>query len=393
MASIRSSTRRDGTIAHRVFFRLGDRNSPQTSLTFDDIAPAEVFRDAVNKLGATRALELHRIERTPRVYQAPAELTVTGWLNRHIDHLTGVEKGTVDQYRAYIRNDIDPVIGSIGLTKLTEEDVALWVQALEESGAKPKTIANKHGFLSGALSAAVPKLIGANPAAGRRLPQGDGDDHEMVFLTHDEFAVLLEAVTEPWRPMIEFLVSSGCRLGEATALKPSDVNLKESTVRIARAWKRSNSGYEIGTTKTKRSKRTINVPAEVLAKLDLTGDWLFTTSGRGRRGDNRSVRPINLRRNVWYPAIEKAGLDPAPRIHDLRHTCASWLIQAGHPLAVVSRHMGHESIQVTVDVYGHIDKTSSQALANTMGNILRPKEPLSAAAADELADDDGEEIS
>lgn len=376
MASIRTDERADGTTAHRVFFR---HDGKQTCLTFDDAAMAEALKAAIDKLGAARALELHRIDRTPRRDRSTA-MTVEQWLTSHIDHLTGVRQGTIDAYRGYVRNDIAPVLGHIPLAELGEHDVALWVQGLEESGATPKTIANKHGFLSGALAAAVPKHIAANPAAGRRLPRG-ADDHEMVFLTHADFSHLLDAVTEPWQPMIEFLVASGCRLGEATALRPADVDLESSTVRITRAWNRSNKGYQIGPTKTKRSKRTINVPAAVLKKLDLTGEYVFTNPGRGRRAAGGPVRAINLRRNVWYPAIERAWPstddhgDPIPdplrpRIHDLRHTCASWLIQAGVPLPVVSRHLGHESIQVTVDVYGHIDRTSAQAAADAIAAAL-----------------------
>lgn len=366
MASIRTDTRGDGSTAHRVFFR---HDGKQTCLTFDDPNVADVFCSAVNRLGSARALELHRIDRAPR-RNPSTELTVTAWLNRHIDHLTGVRQGTLDAYRGYVRNDIDPVLGHIALPELTEEDVALWVQGLEEAGASPKTIANKHGFLSGALAAAMPKHLKSNPAAGRRLPRGSGEDHEMVFLNREQFATLLEAVTEPWRPMIEFLVASGCRLGEATALRPGDIHPKHSTVRIVRAWNRSNAGYAMGPPKTKRSKRTINVPDAVLNKLDMSGEWLFTNPGRGRRNAGGPVRPINLRRNVWYPAVERAKLDPAPRIHDLRHTCASWLIQAGVPLPVVSRHLGHESIQVTVDVYGHIDRTSAKSAADAINAIL-----------------------
>lgn len=52
-------------------------------------------------------------------------MTVTAWLNRHIDHLTGVERYTLDKYRAYLRNDIGPVLGDIPLTELTENDIAL----------------------------------------------------------------------------------------------------------------------------------------------------------------------------------------------------------------------------------------------------------------------------
>ena len=70
----------------------------------------------------------------------------------------------------------------------------------------------------------------------------------MVCLSREDFARLLDNVTEFWRLLVEFLVGSGCRWGEATALKPGDVNRFENTVRITRAWKRTydRGGYELG---------------------------------------------------------------------------------------------------------------------------------------------------
>jgi integrase len=192
---------------------------------------------------------------------------------------------------------------------------------------------------------------------------------------------LLVAVSEPWRPLVEFLVASGCRWGEATALRPSDVDRDAGTVRITRAWKRTydRGGYEIGPPKTKRSIRTINVPKSVLEKLDYSGAWLFV---------NRAGRPVRhngFHDRVWQPAVErvwpsvdadgkpipKNKLPPRPRIHDLRHTTASWLIQAAVPLPVIQQHLGHESIQTTVAVYGHLDRRAMQAAADSIGQILR----------------------
>jgi integrase len=102
-------------------------------------------------------------------------------------------------------------------------------------------------------------------------------------LTGTEFGKLLDSVTERWRPMVEFLVASGCRWSEATALRPSDVDREGGTVRVVRAWKRTyaKGGYELGPPKTKNSVRTINVPTSLLAKLDYSGEWLFTNKSGG----------------------------------------------------------------------------------------------------------------
>jgi integrase len=318
MATLRTDDRKDGTQAHRVFYRHKDRHC---CLTFDDRGSAEVFKISIEQLGAERALALHRIDRAPRRTAVDVELTVTAWIRSHIDQLTGVKQYTLDKYEAYLKNDITPVIGAIPLADLDESDISRWVKHLEESGVKPKTLRNKYGFLSGALNAAVPKKIPYNPAAGRKLKpsQGGEDDHDMQMLTHQEFATLLDKVTPHWKLLVEFLVASGCRWGEASALQPKHVDTTNRVVRIRQAWEYSSNGYTIGPPKTKRSRRDVDLPADIIDRLDLTGEWVF----RNRTGG--PVRYHGFLSRVWNPACRRAELDPRPTPHDLRHTCASWM--------------------------------------------------------------------
>ena len=115
----------------------------------------------------------------------------------------------------------------------------------------------------------------------------------------------------------------------------------------------------------------------MLDKLDFGNDWLFVNRAGG------PVRAQGFSARVWAPAVERAwpSVDDdgnpvkdcsklRPRIHDLRHSCASWLIQAGVPLPVIQEHLGHESIQTTVSVYGHLDRRSMQAVAEAMAQAL-----------------------
>jgi integrase len=350
MATIRARKRKDGTVYTSVLYRA---DGTQSSISFDDPADAVWLRDLINRVGPAKALEIAR----RRDGAHPDAMTVAEWLNHHIDHLTGVTKSTRWDYRSYVRNDIAEPLGAIPLAVLTSDDIARWVQDMADDGAAGKTIANKHGFLSAALNAAVKAgRIPANPAAGARLPSTERG--EIVFLSRQQYATLLANVTEYWRPLVEFLVASGARFGEVTALRPGDVDRDAGTVRISRAWKRTydSAGHEMGTTKTRRA-RTINVPKSVLDKLDYSNPWLFVN----RVGD--PVRVVAFRNRVWYRALDKAGIDPRPRIHDLRHTCASWMLLAGVPIHVVSRHLGHESIKTTVDIYGHLDRTSARTAA------------------------------
>jgi integrase len=262
--------------------------------------------------------------------------------------------------------DISPVLGPIPLASLTAEDVALWIQNLQANGNSGKTIQNKHGCLSAALNAAVPRFIAINPAAGQRLPRTE--HKEMVFLTKEEYRLLHGCFSDHYQPFVEFLVASGVRFSEATALQPKDIDLDAATVHIGRAWKRiPGHGYEIGPPKTNKSVRTIGVPCHVLDTLDLSREWVFVNTARN------PVRIYGWRENVWYPALAKAaakGLEKRPRIHDLRHTHVAWLIARGVPLPAIQYQLGHESVQTTIGVYGHLDRSLSQADAAAIGAVL-----------------------
>ena len=357
MASIRRRERADGSVYWAVLYTL---HGKQTSTSLEDKADADELRELINRVGAARALQLKDIEHVDRA------ITVTKWVDKYIDNLSGAERRTIHDYRAILNNDITPTLGAIPLAQLSREDVAQWIEAmrLREKGSAGKTISNKHRLLSAALKAALRDgLIPSNPAAGARLPRTERG--EQRHLSHDEFAALLTEIPERWRPMVRFLVASGARLSEVTALRPSDVNRRTNTVRISRAWKREPGGTALGAPKTMRSVRTIDLPPDVLAELDYSNQYLFT---------GRSGKPVNagsFRAKVWWPAVARAKLaEPRPRIHDLRHTCASWLIQAGVPLPVIQQHLGHESITITVDTYGHLDRRSARAAADVIGKLL-----------------------
>ncbi|OHT54964.1 site-specific integrase [Mycobacteroides chelonae] len=354
MASLWERTRADGTNYVSVRYR---HNGKQTTTSFDDPAQAIAFQANVDRFGSAKALEI-------QAANEPAEaLTVEQWVGQHIDTRTGITKGVVARYRRILELDITPTIGGIPLATLKSEDVAAWVLAMERQMVSPKTIRNKHALLSAALKSAAAKgHITINPCADIRLPRWDRP--EMVFLEADEYRAVRAKVSDFWLPHLEFLVSSGARWSEMTALTPADVDRDKGTVRISKAWKVIPGGYELGTTKTKRSNRTIDVPKRVLDMPDYSGEWLYAN----HRGN--PPRTNTFITHVWGPAVRNSGIGKAPRIHDLRHTCASWMINAGVPLGVVSRHLGHESISTTMDIYGHIDRSSSKAAADAIAAVL-----------------------
>jgi len=299
-------------------------------------------------------------------------------------------------YETMLRLHINPVIGHKRLNAVTRFDVIAVADALRAKGRAPKTIANVHAFLSSILDDAMSKdrLIDFNPAKGALdAPPATGD--EMVFLTHAEFALLAAQLEEGMpRDLITLLVGTGMRWGEATALQVRDVD--GSTLRVRRAWKRRKNSWELGEPKTRRSRRDLDLSPKQDALLKRYVRGKLPTAMLFTLPDGSPVRHANFYLRQWAPAVfaarccdtcrpalmadfaawerawranykrkvkreiprpepcQHAGaLQKRPRIHDLRHTHISWLIDAGINLAEIQRRAGHESIQTTVDRYGH----------------------------------------
>ena len=358
---------KDGTVTWRVRFRHGGR---QTSETFTTERGAAAFARLLTTTSPAEALAIldHRDEHqgeTPTLHE---------WAHQHIDGLTGVEEGTRRRYRRIVDVDMH-TIGHLPVDAVTERTVATWIRSLERAEASGKTIRNKHGLLSSILASAVRAgHVTANPAHGTRLPRTVRD--EMTFLSHDEYAHLLACVAPRWQPLVATLAGTGMRWAEATALHVADVDLHGGTIRISRAWKyTAGEGHRLGPPKSARSRRTVQLAPETVDILRpiVAGrrppEFVFTNTHGG------PVRSAAFHEGVWGPAVRAADLGKTPRVHDLRHTCASWLIAAGLPLPYVQQHLGHESIQTTIGTYGHLMPDARGRVAAALSAALTQGQP------------------
>jgi len=191
-----------------------------------------------------------------------------------------------------------------------------------------------------------------NPATGTSLPRKV--HREMRFLTPPEITRLLAACPDMYRPLVTLLVATGLRYGEAIGLRVGDVDLMEGTVRVTRSMHYATGGVPYFTEpKSEQSRRTVTIPTEVA--LELAG----SAAGKERdemlfSQDNGSPMTRNFSEGgPWHVIRTAAGL-PGLRLHDLRHTHAAVLISSGVPLTAIQRRMGHSSIKVTSDMYGHL---------------------------------------
>jgi integrase len=357
VASIRERTGRRGT-TYAVLYR---EDGAQRSDTFTTRTAARRHAERIDRLGASAA---RRILDAEAGHDPEAMPTVAEQVVRHIDALSGVQAASIAGYRTIARQLADTALGALPLDTATREDVAAWIRGQERAGSSAKTIKNRQALLSAALTRAVDDgLVPRNVAARARITRTER--REMTFLTPGEFQVLLARATPHYRPLLMWLYGTGMRLGEATALRVSDVHLEftPATVTVTRAWKR---GGTLGPPKTAAGRRTLAIPRPVVEAigplLDREPDALLFTNTRGRRVLQASLHDLwqgwiadwTINGRTGARARRRPSLGKTPRIHDLRHSHAAFMIGQGVSLYDLKRRLGHESIQTTADTYGHL---------------------------------------
>src|SRR5690606_36535645 len=133
--------------------------------------------------------------------------------------------------------------------------IAGWINTQHEAGVASKTIKNRHGFLSAMFQSAVDAdrpLLERNPCRRSRIPETESE--EMMFLSANEFTTLLGYIPPKYQTIVYLRASTSLRCGEATALRPGDIDLDARLLRVSRAWKSSKAkGWYIGPPKTKKS--------------------------------------------------------------------------------------------------------------------------------------------
>ncbi|HXF72084.1 MAG TPA: site-specific integrase, partial [Actinomycetota bacterium] len=193
-------------------------------------------------------------------------------------------------------------------------------------------------------------------------------------LSAREVAALAEAVPGRDRALIFVLGYAGLRIGEAAALRVGDVDLLRRRLHVRASASEVRGRWILGSTKTDR-ERSVALPAFLAEELarhleahsSPSAPEAFVFTGPG----GSPLRPNNWRRRVFLPAQRAAGITPLRRIHDLRHTAAALAIEAGAHPKMVQEMLGHSSITVTLDVYGHLFPSLHDALAASLEETFR----------------------
>ncbi|MGH2502376.1 MAG: site-specific integrase [Ktedonobacterales bacterium] len=307
------------------------------------------------------------------------EQYLTSWLEARRPF---IKEHTWEGYEAMIPLHVVPVIGKVKLAQLTAQHVQQVVTATHDEGLSTRTVAEAYSVLHRALRAA--ERLGIVPqAASTRVQRPRIKRREMRPLSREEAQGFLEAARGHWlEALFRLALSTGMRRGELLALKWRDVDLDAGRLSVVASlrWRHGVAMYS--TPKTKRSRRQIALTAEMVStlvemrrqqraqRLRVGPAWqgeaydaVFSDELGERLREKRVL--LNFRR-----VLATAGILTTVRFHDLRHTCATLLLQQRVHPKVVSEMLGHSSITITLDLYSHVLPDMQDEAARAMATAL-----------------------
>lgn len=289
-------------------------------------------------------------------------------------------ESTWQKDESHWRRYIAPAFGGHPLTEITRERLLVWVKTLIKRRLGAWTIRASVAHLSAMLQVAVDtKRLPTNPARGLDLPRADAKP--IFYWTRTEAKALLSQLAGPDALLADLDLHIGMRIGEVLGLRRLYVDADRWLIHVVGV--QTRSGWR-EYPKSSRSRRPVPIPLHLRARFSVhidglhPDDYLFPTA-RGHPWNDR-----NFARRVFDPAVAAAGIRRGTP-HDMRHTAASWLVQAGVDLYRVQALLGHESY-ATTQRYAHLAPDAFEAVqaAWTSLNTDLAGEHPDIAALDEM---------
>ncbi len=333
----------------------------------------QTFTIRGSKRDAERELRtvLTRIESGAHV--KPTKLTVGEylecWLRDYVSSNTA--PSTAHGYSDIVTSHLIPQLGHFPLTALQPSHIQAYYSRMLESGRRDgkgglsaQTVKHHHRVLCEALKHAVKHgVLIRNVTEAVDPPRPTSK--EMVTLELDDVHTLLDAARDtPYYVLFYTALYTGLRRSELLGLRWKDVNLDLATLSVVQSLHYvPEKGYIFRETKTKRSRRLVDLPPslalllrehrsnqelerKLLGRFVTPDDLVFSYP-------DSSPLPPNSITKAFHKLVKSLGI-AGVRLHDLRHTHATLMLRQGVHPKVVSERLGHSSVAITLDTYSHV---------------------------------------
>ncbi len=344
------------------------KGSGQWQVRYRDPSGIERARNFHRKADAEKFLVTVEADKVRGMWADPrlAKITVAEWLPTWQESRVHLRPSTRAMSESLLRNHVIPYFGDRRLGSVTPTVVQGFVAHLEEKGLAPSTIRQSYLLVGGLFSSALESdLIVRSPCRGIKLPKSS--QTEVRFLTTEEVTDLAEVIDDRYRALVLTAAYAGCRFGELAGLKTHRLDLLRRSLTVAEALSEVRGQVRLAPPKTAAARRQLALPKFLTEELNhhlatwppSAEGFVFTAPQSG------PLLRRNFRRRTWLPAVRASVREPL-RFHDLRHTHAAMLIAQGEHPKVIQNRLGHSSIKVTLDTYGHLFEGLDEAAAERL---------------------------
>lgn len=305
------------------------------------------------------------------------------WLNDYVKELR--RHSTYERYGEILKRHVYPTLGNKRIDKINRGMIRNLLLSLHKKDLSKSTLSLVRDAINGPMSYALDEeLVTANPVLGitKRLNLERDRRKEVHPFNGEEVTLFLDTCKDGYPGFYPFFLCAfrtGMRLGELLGIQWGDVDFNSRFIEVKRSYRRGI----IGPTKTGKTRRVdmSNQLTEALKMLSKRRKREALRDGMGEPVEtifHRDGEPMDQKfiRRQFKRILRKAGFRDM-RFHDIRHTYASLLLTQGESLVYVKEQMGHHSIQVTVDIYGHLIPSSNREAVNRLDSAT-PKAALSA---------------
>ena len=290
------------------------------------------------------------------------------WKMYCADMETRLREHTMRTKKYIVELKILPYFGDKRVNDITAADIRQWQNELIKMGYSPTYLKTINNQLSAIFNYAVRYYdLKSNPCA-KAGSMGKSKAEEMDFWTGEEFRKFIDSVMNKRLSYMAFMTLywTGMRLGELLALNPKDVDLKKRTISITKSYQRLGKKDVITPPKTPKSKRVITIPEFLATDIKDYMDSLYDL-----QEDDR-LFPITkyYLEHEMQRGIKESGVKRI-RVHDLRHSHASMLIELGFSPLEIANRLGHEKVETTLNTYAHLYPNKQTKLAERLGSEYR----------------------
>lgn len=328
-------------------------------------------RKAKLKRGFTRQKDAKEWERDflDRL-QASPQMTFSSLVDLYLADMSArLRVSTMDTKKNIIETKLTPFFGKLKLEAITPAVVRQWQNGILGEGYKDTYAKTIHNQLSAVFNYAVKYYGLAENPCHKAGSIGKKHAKDMEFWTRDEYGVFILAHVEDQKIHMAFQVLYWCglRVGELLALAPGDIDFEGKTLTVNKSFQRLKGEDLITEPKTPKGNRVIALPDFLCSELKAYLPKLYEPS-----------RIFPLTKHVLSKSMKK-GCEMTGakkiRVHDLRHSHASLLIELGFSPLLIAERLGHENIETTLNTYAHLYPHKQTELAKRLeilGNSVIP---------------------